>query len=274
MFVDLLLDLFEQGLIFSLPVMAVFLTSKVLGFDDLTVEGSFCTGGAVMSCLLLLNIHPWLAFLACGIAGGILGSSTAFMHTRLGISPLISGICVTTGVFSLNLKLAGSNIPLQGSKTMLTGAVALPILAAVTLFCLIMLGWLLKTEIGLFMKACGRNRNLLRQLGRNPDHYIWLNLALANTLTAWSGALFVQWSGFFSITGGLGTLIIALAGLILAGLISEKFGYALVLGAILYQTIFAVTVSIGIDPVWNNLIKALLIIVLMQSTKRWLPCSN
>jgi len=274
MSIEIFADVIVQGLIFSLPVMAVFLTSTVLGFDDLTVEGSFSTGGAMISCLLLMKMNPWVAFFLCGLAGACLGATTAMIHTRLGVSTLLSGICVTIGAFSSNLRFAGSNVPLQHVSTMLEGPAAPFIIIAIIFGWLFTLSWFLRTEGGLFIKACGRNRLLLLQLGRSPDRYVVFTVALANMLTAWSGALFVQWAGFFSITGSMGILIIALAGVIMGSFLSEAFGIALIIGAVLYQAIFAITISLGVDPVWNNLIKAVMIVGLLRTTRRQIRCSN
>ena len=114
------------------------------------------------------------------------------------------------------------------------------------------------------LHAVGQNPQMLINLNKNPDHYLITALVMSNMLTAIAGALFVQYTGYFSIWANVGILIISLIGLMLAQLISKKFSLALVFGAIMYQTIIMLTYELQIDQDWNKLINALLIIALMM----------
>jgi putative ABC transport system permease protein len=259
----------ERGLIFSVCVMSMYLTSRVIKFDDLSLEGSFGLGGAVMALLLFKNIAWWIAFPCVMLSGALAGLATGLLHTKLQLNNLISGIVVMTGLFSINLKIAGSNMVISNKPTifsmlpesMLNTKIAL--LIPLIFIILLIIKWFLKTEVGFLFHAVGDNPQMLRNLGKNPHVYIVSALMLSNGWTACAGALFVQYVGYFSIWASVGILIIALAGLILSETISKKFGFSILLGAIAYQAIIALTFEFNVDPEWNKLITALLIIIML-----------
>jgi len=263
MSLDIMFNIVEQGLIYSLVVMAVFLTSRVIRFDDLTVEGSFGLGGALASLVFLFGLTPWLSIPVALAGGALCGLLTGLLHAHLNLNNLISGLVVTTGLFSIALCVAGSNIVLE-EETTLFGAFALPLLVALVTGAWGGLAFLLRSEVGLLLRTVGCNPQMITNLGRSVAHYKVIALMVANSLTAVAGALFVHWCGFFSITSNVGTLIIGLAGLIIGETIRPWCGWSLVCGAILYQALFALTVEMHLSPVWNNFIKAGLIVILIQ----------
>ena len=188
---------------------------------------------------------------------------------------MIFGIVVTTALFSVMLKIAGSNMSLSGKPTLfdlMPGMLAPcgPLIALTALCCILIatLRFLLKTEIGFLLQAVGDSPQMLINVGKNVDGYIIAGLALSNGLAALSGALFVQYTGYFSIWSGVGVLIVGLAGMILASLFGNNFGFALIGGAIAYQAIIALTFEFQIDQDWNKLITALLIILLIAGKQR------
>jgi len=259
----------ERGLIFSLIIMALYLTSRIIHFDDLSLEGSFGLGGASMALLLSKNI-PWYCALPLIIVSGALsGLATGLLHTQLKLNNLISGIVVTTALFSINLKIAGSNMVIGKATTifnLLPASIApikLVTLIPLAMIVLYTIKWLLKTECGFLLRAVGDNKQILINLGKNPDLYIIAALMISNSINAFCGALFVQYVGYFSIWSSVGMLIIALAGLILSETISRGFGYNILLGGILYQAIIAATFEFNVDPEWNKLITACLIIFMI-----------
>jgi putative tryptophan/tyrosine transport system permease protein len=140
----------ERGLIFALCVMGVYLTSRIIHFDDLSVEGSFGLGGALMALLITRNIPWWIALPLVTFAGASAGMATGLLHTRLKLNNLISGIVVTTALFSINLKIAGSNMVLNDKATIFnlipTNYAHLKLLLLIPLACgvVIALKWLLK----------------------------------------------------------------------------------------------------------------------------------
>lgn len=258
----------ERGLIFSITVMAIYLTSRLIRFDDLSIEGSFGLGGALMAVLLTKNIH-WLPAFAFVIIGGALaGLITGLLHTKLKLNNLISGIVVTTGLFSINLKIAGSNMIISNKRTLfdlLPGITTMKIILLIPVICgvLMVIKWFLRSEYGYLFHAVGDNPQMLTNLGKNADTYIIAALMLANALTALGGALFVQYVGYFSIWSSVGILIIGLAGLILSETMGHYFSFNLLIGAILYQAIIAVTFEFNLDPEWNKLITATLIVLMI-----------
>lgn len=259
----------ERGLIFAVCVIALYLSSRILKFDDLSLEGSFGLGGAVMALLLSKNV-PWhIAFALVVISGACAGLATGLLHTKLKLNNLISGIVVTTALFSINLKIAGSNMIIGNKATifsLLPASMAhMKIIILISVVCTVLytIKWLLSTEYGFLLHAVGDNPQMLINLGKNPQLYTISMLMISNALTAFSGALFIQYVGYFSIWAGVGILIIALASLILSETINHTFGYSLIIGSILYQTIIAITFECNVDPEWNKLITALLIILMI-----------
>lgn len=265
---EIALHILFQGSIYSLVVMGVYLSSRLIRFDDLTTEGSFGFGGAIAAIAILAGCPVWLALILSFAGGAAAGAATGVLHTKMKMNDLICGLIVTTALFSVCLKLAGANVALS-SNGLGSGVVIVAIAAGAYLA----VQFLLRSEVGLVLKAVGNNPQMALSLGKNVDGYRIFALAAANALTALAGSLFIQWNGFFSITGNIGTLVIGLTGLILGEMIRPSFSLGLIAGAILYQAIFALIIELEFEPIWNNLIKALLIVVLIQfkSKRNLLP---
>ena len=263
----------ERGLIFGIIVAAVYLSSRLIKFDNLAVEGAFGLGGALTALLISWNINAWFALASAALIGGVSGIATGLLNTKLKLNNLMSGIVVTTGLFSITLKIAGSNMALGGKPTIFT---VLPSILApyqplllLTVLCgtlFACINWFLKTEVGFLLRAVGDTPQMLTNVGKSTDAYIILGLTISNALAAGSGALFVQYVGYFSIWASVGVLIIGLAGMILAQALSTQFGVALLLGSIAYQAIIALTFELQLDQEWNKLITALLIVLLIVSS--------
>lgn len=259
----------ERGLIFSVCIMAIYLTSRIIKFDDLSLEGSFGLGGALLALLLSKSI-PWFIALPLVImSGACAGLATGLLHTKLKLNNLISGIVVTTALFSINLKIAGSNMVINSTTTLFnllspnfTHLKIILLLPSIAIL-LLTIKWFLNTEYGFLFYAVGDNPQMITNLGKNPHWYITGALMISNALTALSGALFAQYVGYFSIWANVGVLIIALAGLILSESISQKFGTNIIIGAIIYQAIITTTFEFNVDPEWNKLITAFLIIFMI-----------
>jgi putative ABC transport system permease protein len=266
----------ERGLIFGIVVAAVYIASRLINFDNLAVEGSFGLGGALSAVLIAGGFNPWLALLCAALVGIASGIVTACLNTKLQLNNLISGIVVTTGLFSITLKTAGSNMSLSGKTTMfntmpswLAPYQSLAVLIVVCMLIFTLIDWLLTTEIGFLLRAVGDTPQMLTNVGKSIDRYIMLGIALSNMLAAMSGALFVQYTGYFSIWASLGILIIGLAGMIIAETFSPSFGISLIAGSIAYQTIIAMTFELQLNQDWNKLITAVLIVLLIV-IKQWL----
>ena len=260
----------ERGLILGIIVAAVYLACRLINFDNLAVEGAFGLGGAITALLLRWGLNPWLTLFGATLLGGFSGVITAILNTKLKLNNLISGIVVTTGAFSITLKISGSNMILGDKPTIFTSlpSILMPYqsLIILTIFCTILfyfINWFLKTEVGLLLIAVGDTPQMLTNIGKNVDAYTTMGLTISNSLAALSGALFVQYTGYFSIWTSVGMLIVGLAGMIFAQLFSNNFGFALLIGSIIYQAIIALTFELQIDQDWNKLITALLIVILI-----------
>ena len=300
--ITIIQGIIERGLIFSLIVACVYLTSRIIKRDDLTIEGSFGIGGAVTAACLTHGVSFLISLPLALAAGGLCGLITGLLHTRLNINHLISGIVVTTGAFSLNLKLCSSNVALGNATTIftviptwlasimiptwlapvvvptwLTSIKALVVIVPITIGTITLVKKLLSSELGFLLFAVGDNPQMLLNLGKKPENYITAVFTLSNMLSGLAGALFVQYVGYFSIWSNVGVLVVSLAGLILAQIISKQFGYTLVCGALAYQALIAATFELQIDQDWNKLITACLIVALIVITKkihRGQACSN
>lgn len=259
----------ERGLLFTMPVLAVYLSSRVIRFDDLTVEGSFGLGAAVTAVGLSYGIAWPLVIVMAMLAGSMCGAATGLLHTQLRLNALISGIIITTALFSVTLAMAGAHHSVAIDKSIfgmvpyaLSSVRGLLILVPVVVLALGAIGFLLETQVGFLLRARGNNAAMLTHLGKSISGYTIGCLAFSNSLTALSGSLFVQYVGYFSIWAQVGVLITALAGLMISEIIGASFGIMMVLGPILYQALIAITFELEIDPTWNKLITAALMVVL------------
>lgn len=257
--------LVEQGLIFTWIITALFLTSRVIKFDDLTIEGSFGLGGALTVWAITHGMHWSIALIAAAVGGACAGLCTGLLSSRLKLNNLISGIVTTTGLFSITLKVGGAYTALGGHKTLFSGmpSVHYLILVPLTIAMVFVIRWLLTTEVGFLFTAVGDNPRILAHLGKSASFHRIVVLMLANALTGCGASLFVQHFGYFSLWANVGILIIGLAGLMLAETFSKGAGLSLVLGGLLYQAIIMLTFEFDIDQSWNKLITAILIVLLI-----------
>lgn len=266
------IGILERGFIGSFVVMAVYLASRIMKFDDFSIEGTFGLGGAVVAFLIIRGTNPWFALLVGSIAGGLSGLCTGLLHTKLGLNRLIAGIVVTTMLFSVSMNIGGANVALGSAKTIFTlfnffqyGNLLL--LAPLSICVGLLFVWYMKTENGFILRSAGVNEQFVTSLGKSVHFYIILCLVLANFLSALAGGIFVQYSGFFSAFGNVGTLIAALAGCMIAELFSWNMFMMAILGSIIYQFIIAVTIELQVEPSWQKLITGLLIVAILVMKK-------
>lgn len=273
------LNCITLGLIFSLVTIGTWLTSRVISFDDLSIEGSFCLGGALTAQFLLHGIAPGTIIplvLAAGAGSGIL---TTVLHNTLRINNLLCGILTTNIMFTISLLIASANKSLLNTATLFNCASIVPetwwliILPGIIVLCaLALVHWLLTTEIGLLIQTLGTNRQLVVSLGKRPALFEGIALGLANALSALASSLFVQLTGFFSIWSSVGIMIVSLAGLMLGQLISKRLS-SLILGSITLQMLIALAFEFNIQPELHKLISAVLVITFtIISRIRRSPC--
>lgn len=264
------LSTLAQGLAFVALAWGVYLSSRVLRFPDITPDGSLPLGAAVAAALILAGVHPVLATLAAFLAGMAAGYLTGVLHTRFGVTELLTGILVMTGLYSVNLRVMGrSNLSMLDKPSVVTTLHdALPMSQAwnadvtfALIFGVIMvllglvLTWYLRTDFGLAMRAVGDNPAMITAQGVDRRRMIELGLALANGLVAFSGALIAQYQGFADVGMGVGTLVGGMAAVILGETLKGKrWGLGatvtmVALGAIGFRALIAVALRIGLDPI-------------------------
>ena len=239
-----------QGVIWGLMGLGVFITYKLLDFADLSVDGSFATGGAVTAVLVIAGVPVWAAVLISLAAGILAGLVTGLLHTVLGIPGILAGILTQIALYSINLNIMGkSNVPvsyrnydllLSASNINMAILIGLVLVAVV----IILMYWYFGTEQGSAIRSTGSNPAMSKAQGINISTMKVIALALSNGLVALSGSLFAQYQGFADINMGRGAIVIGLAAVVIGTVIGEgifKKGMNFILrlafvvvGAILY----------------------------------------
>lgn len=278
---DFYLTALLQGLCFSGIALGIFISMKIFNIPDITTDGSYTLGGAVSGLLLSNHLPVGLIFPMVILAGALAGVCTGLIHTKLKINPLLSGILVMTGLYSINLSLMGrSNIPLLNFTTLFDSITlvinlnqnTLLILLVVVMLLILLIGYVLKTDFGIAMRATGNSETMVRALGVNTDRMKVIGLAMANALTAVSGFLVTQFQGFADINMGIGIVIVGLGSVIIAETFINWLGIGSIwlmlllvcLGAIIFQMVLAFTLSIGIDATLLKLLTALFVLFIVS----------
>jgi putative ABC transport system permease protein len=269
----------ETGLVFALVALGAYVTFRVLDFPDLTVEGSFPFGAAVAASFMAIGVNPWIATLLAMIAGAVTGLVTGLLNIRFRILNILAGILTAIALYSVNLRVMGRpNIGLIGVDTVYSTIehlgfpsfyVPVILLAVVVVVCKLLLDLFLSTGYGLAMRAAGANPRMARANGINVDRMVYLGLAIANALTALSGALFAQMLGAADVSMGIGVIVIALAAVIggtalLPSRVVALATLACVLGSIFYRIVIGLALSsnaIGFTASDVNLVTAILVAV-------------
>lgn len=263
----------EQGLVYAIMAIGVYITFRILDFADLTVEGSFTLGAAVAATMLTKGFHPAVASLVPVLAGAAAGVVTGVLHTKGKISGLLAGILSMTALYSINLRVMGkSNVPLLREDTVTSilkdrfpeGAVFLFFAVCVVLIVLL-LDWFLFTETGFAIRATGDNEYMIRALGVNTDSMKILGLAVSNGLVAFSGALVAQYQGFSDAGMGIGMIVAGLASVIIGEVLLgarsiPRATVAVVGGSIVYRLAIALALSRGFKAEDLKLITAILVV--------------
>ena len=242
----------EQGFIYSLVALGLYLSYRTLDVADLTTDGSF-TLGAACSAILTIGGHPVQGLLLALAAGALAGFVTALLQTRLGVQPILAGIVTMTGLYSVNLMVMGGRSNLNmlkeenvftaaegllgpAGKLVLAGILALLIGAGLALF--------LRTQLGLSIRATGDNREMVAASSIDPAFTTTVGLCAANAMVALSGGLLVQYQKFSDISLGTGMVVIGLASLIIGEVVMGRRSVvrgiaAALVGAVIYRIIIA-----------------------------------
>ena len=279
------LRVLEQGLVYAVMAVGVYLSSRVLDFPDLTVDGSFPMGAAIAARLLIGGVHPLAGTLLAPVAGFFAGAATGILNTKLKISNLLAGILTMTALYSVNLRVMGrANVPLLRTGTVLTVLQEKgvpPAIAPFLLFCIVVVivkflaDVFLRTEFGLALRATGDNELMIRSLGVNTDSMKTVGIGIANALVALSGALVAQYQGFADIGMGIGTVVAGLASVIIGEAIIPPRSVGMgtlgaITGSVVYRLAVFLALRLGFAPTDLKLVTALLVIAALsgKSIKR------
>lgn len=270
---DVVINALEQGLLFALVAMGVYITYKILDFPDLSVDGTFPLGASISAALLINGVNPWISILIVTIGGAIAGSITGFLHVKLKISNLMSGILVMMGLYSVNLRIMGkSNIPLFNTNYIFksTAVNSIFIILAIVVVVKIILDLFLKTKAGFLLTAVGDNEQVVSSLGVNKNLVKVLGLAISNGLVALAGALTAQHQGFADVTMGTGIVVMGLAAVIIGVSIFGKISFIKattlsIFGAIIYKLVIAIALWMKLNPNDLKILTAVLVAVALAA---------
>ncbi len=287
---DFWLTAIIQGLCFSAIALGIYISMKIFNIPDITTDGSYTLGGVVTAILITHHLPYYIILPAVVITGALAGALTGIIHTKLKVNTLLAGILVMTALYSINLTLMGrSNLPLINTLTLfnlvnivsgLNQNTFMVLLLFVTIITLL-IGYLLKTDFGIAMRATGNSESMIKAMGVNTDRMKITGLAIANALTAISGYLITQFQGFADISMGIGIVIMGLGSVIIGETIINWLSVtsvwqslmAVLFGAIVFQLVLALTLSIGVDP---NLLKVVtsVFVLLIVSLPRLLSAKG
>lgn len=288
-FLNALPGAISQGLIWGVMAIGVYITYKILDIADLTVDGSFCTGGAVCVMMITGGCNVWLALLCAILAGMLTGLATGLLHTACGIPAILAGILTQLGLWSVNLAIMGMKAnqalnvnkqPLlvslrylqevgKGTKPFYMHPIFIVGLFVVAIVAI--LYWFFGTELGSSIRATGANLHMSRAQGINTNKNIVLGLMISNGLVALSGALLSQYQSFADINMGRGAIVIGLAAVIIGealfGKLFRNFALkllAVAIGSVIYYAVIQAVVSLsGINSNYLKLLSALIVAVFL-----------
>ncbi|MEG0364688.1 MAG: ABC transporter permease [Erysipelotrichales bacterium] len=265
-----------QGVIWGIMALGVYITFKILNIADMSVDGSFATGGVVCAILLVSGIHPILAILIAMAAGCIAGLITGLLIAKFEIPAILAGILTQIGLYSINLRIAGrSNLPLLQSNTIfkdiseLTGLssthATLLVGLVIVILTIIILYWFFGTELGSTIRATGNNEQMVTALAVDINKTKVIGLIISNGFIALSGALVAQSQGYADVKMGVGAIVIGLASIVIGEVLFGKTrGFkirltSIIVGSIIYRIIIAIVLQLGLNTDDLKLFTALLV---------------
>ena len=293
-FVNALPGAISQGLIWGIMAIGVYLTYKILDIADLTVDGSFCTGGAVFVVLYAQGVNLWLALLAAVLSGVAAGLVTGLLHTLCGIPAILAGILTQLGLWSVNLAVMGmkANVSINIIDQTVLGRLLVSlrfvqdvakgtrplwrhpifVVGLFTLGVILVLYWFFGTELGCAIRATGANQAMARAQGISTNRNKVLGLMISNGLVALSGALLSQYQGFADASMGQGAIVIGLAAVIIGEVLFARmfrnFGLKLLavsIGAIIYYVVIQLVLSLKLmNANYLKLLSAVVVAVFLS----------
>ncbi len=279
----------EQGLIYAIMALGVYITYKILDVPDLSVDGTFPLGAALTALYISKGVNPYIVLVLTFLVGAIAGVITGIIHVKLKVRDLLAGIIVMTGLYSINLRIAGrANVAFYNQDTIFTLFPLnkiLPeqlveyerviLLAIIVIILKLLLDLYLKTKSGYLLRATGSNKTLITSLGKDSGLVKIVGLGLANGFASLAGGICAQQQKFFDISMGTGTVVIGLASVIIGISVFKyitfmKHTTSVVIGSILYKACISLAIAkitIKASASDLNLITAILFLIILVITK-------
>ncbi len=273
----LLIGSLQLGLLYGVMVLGIYISFRILNIPDLTAEGSF-TFGLAVSAACTVSGHPFLGIPGAIVAGGLAGSFTGILQTRLRIHPVLTGILTMSGLYSINMLVLGGtpNLALIGKDTLFSLAVAagggmdkevvrLALSLAAAAICTVLLALFFHTQLGLCIRATGDNPDMVRASSINVDRMKIISLAISNGLIALCGGLIAQYQSFADINSGVGILVVGLASVIIGEAIFGRRSVTIglvsaIFGSVIYRYIIAAATRADWFPAYMlKLVSALIV---------------
>ena len=258
-----------QSLILSIMVLGVYISYKILDFPDMSADGSFTLGAAIIAIMLKKGVSPIIGMLFALLAGLIAGLLTGVLHVKLKISNLLSGILVMGILYSLNLRIMGkANIPIFSKVNIFYDFNPLVITFVFVVIVKVLIDIFLKTGLGYTLKGVGDNPQMIKSLGIEVERIKILGLMLSNGLIALSGSIMAQYQGFSDVSMGMGTLVLGIASIIIGTSIIKKKtlikeSTLVIMGTLIYQITIYFAMNIGLTPVDLKMITSLVLIIFL-----------
>lgn len=262
-----LLSILQQSFIFSIMVMGVYITYKILNFPDLSADGSFTLGASVSAALIIKGVNPYISLVIAMLAGGVAGAITGFLNVKLKIKDILSGILVMVGLYSINLRIMGvSNVSLFNYETIFSNGNIMIINLIILILSAVLFTLFFKTKLGYVMKGTGDNENMIISLGLDTGKIKILALSISNGMIALSGGILAQYQGFSDINMGTGTVVMGLASIVLAYSIFRNIHFLnasviCIIGTFLYRTSIALSLKLGFNPSDLKLISTIIVVI-------------
>ena len=279
---DIIIGVLEEGFIYAIIALGLYISYKILDFPDMTVDGSFPLGGAVTAYLLTCNISPIAAMLLAACVGAVAGIVTGIIHVKFRVRDLLSGIIVMTGLYSINLRIAGkANVPLFSKQTIFNSPLfkesapeslkpymTMIIIFIILIICKLILDAYLKTKSGYLLRAVGDNATLVTSIAKDKGLVKIVGLSIANSLASLGGSVYVMQKEVFDINMGTGTVVIALASVIIGTKLFSNISIvknttAVIIGSVIYKACVSVAISLGMPASDLKLIMALLFLAIL-----------
>lgn len=266
----IIFGILEEGLVYAIMALGVYITYKILDFPDLSVDGTFPLGATVTAAGIanglpfIGTISPVAALFISFTVGALAGCITGLIHVKLKVRDLLSGIIVMTALYSINLRIAGkANLPIFSKETIFSNSflsahvpeAASPFIVTIILFvivmiCKVLLDAYLQTRSGYLLRAVGDNDVLVTSLAKDKGLVKIVGLAIANGFAALAGSVYCQQKGFFEISIGTGTMVIGLANVIIGTQLLKRVGFirsttAVIIGSIVYKACVSIALLLN-----------------------------